>query len=166
MSSPFNPDEWPAGYGPRDADAPPPDDDAPPPADPTTGEVEPSPADLDMTAFLAWVKQQLGRVEAYGDARAADKPPWCAQWWLHPEVVERLVVAFQAYTKSLKSQNEGDTLALSAWWVQHWDHHARIIFDRTSGPFRACGTDGHLSKAKGRDSLVIVPADPPAGWEA
>jgi len=62
-------------------------------------------------------------------------------------------------------QHEGDMLALSAWWVQHWDHHTRIIFDAAYGPFRACGYDGHLSKSGDRDTLTITPENPPEDWE-
>lgn len=196
MSSPFNPDRWPEGYGPgygggddgdRGGEVPPPydDEDAPPPeddmlpADPVTGEVggggagqkprvpkseQDDPAKLDVKEFLGWVRLQLGRVETY-QALAADKPAWCAEWFRHPEVVERLIVAYQAYVKSSKSQHEGDMLALSSWWVQHWDHHARIIFDPVYGPFRACGYDGHLSKTgDDRKTLSLVPENPPEGW--
>ena len=190
MSSPF--DQWPAGYGPDDrygagGDEPPPyaDQDAPvsedvlPPVDQSSGEVggggqgngprrptgsESDPAELNVSEFLAWVGLQLGRQETYG-ALAADSPAWCSEWWKHPEVVERLIVAYQAYVKASKMQHEGDMLALSAWWVQHWDHHTRIIFDAACGPFRACGYDGHLSKSGGRDTLTITPENPPEAWE-
>lgn len=197
MSSPFNPDEWPEGYGPGNGypgsrgsdggDEVPPysDEEAPPedeallPPDPTTGEVggsgggkkprkpkaeQEEPAKFDVAEFLKWVRWQLGQLEAY-QANASTKPAWCAEWFNHPEVVERLVVAYQAYVKSSKSQQEGDMLALSSWWVQHWDHHVRIIFDPMYGPFRACGYDGHLSKlGDDRTTLTITPADPPEGW--
>lgn len=201
MSSPFNPDEWPEGYGPGNGytgptsdsgaggdDAPPYDDEDAPvddeavlPVDPATGVVgeaggkppgagrkpkteQEDPAKLDVGKFLAWVRIQLGMVESY-QANASDKPAWCSEWFRHPEVVERLVVAYQAYAKSSKSQHEGDMLALSSWWVQHWDHHARVIFDPTNGPFRACGYDGHLSKVgDDRTTLAITPEDPPEGW--
>lgn len=164
MSTPFDAESWPAGYGPRDLDAPDADDAPPPPADPQTGEVAPSPADLNVDEFLAWVKLQLGRVEAYGSAQAKDKPAWCPEWWKHPEVVERLIVAYQAYVKASANQNEGDMLSLSSWWVQHWDHHAAIIFNPTTGPFRACNYKGHLALLD-RDTLTITVADPPTGWE-
>ena len=98
MSTPFDAESWPAGYGPRDLDAPDADDAPPPPADPQTGEVAPSPADLNIDEFLGWVKLQLGRVEAYGGAGAKDKPAWCPEWWKHPEVVERLIVAYQVFS--------------------------------------------------------------------
>ncbi|MBT1608616.1 DUF4913 domain-containing protein [Curtobacterium flaccumfaciens] len=40
------------------------------------------------------------------------------------------------------------SLAKSAWWAQHWDHHARIIFDEQYGPFRACNSAGHLAATR------------------
>lgn len=194
MSSPFNANEWPVGYGPGaraaggnggngaggdepppydDEDAPPEDDEGQPPADPATGEVLPTPAGgvpkrkrkspptaaEQRAAFIKWVQLQFGRVEAYGQP-VRKQAPWCPEWWKHPEVVQRLHVAWRAYVKASKLQAEGDGLAKSAWWVQHWDHHARIIFDEQHGPFRACNSAGHLADNKG-EPLTIAPATPP-----
>lgn len=192
MSSPFDPNQWPAGYGPGsntggaggsgggdelppydDADAPFEDDESGLPADPATGEVlpaaagepkrerkSPPTADEQRAAFIRWVTLQLSRVEAYG--QVARKPaPWCPEWWKHPEVVQRLHVAWNAYVKATKLQAEGDGMAKSAWWVQHWDHHARIIFDEQYGPFRACNaTAGHLADTKG-EPLTLTLQPPP-----
>lgn len=194
MSSPFNPNEWPEGYGPGsgytgaggaggsgggdepppydDADAPLEDEECGPPADPVTGEVlpaaasepkrkrkSPPTADEQRAAFIRWVTLQLSRVEAYGQP-VRKQAPWCPEWWKHPEVVQRLHVAWRAYVKATKLQAEGDGMAKSAWWVQHWDHHARIIFNEQHGPFRACNAAGHLADNKG-ERLTIVPETPP-----
>jgi hypothetical protein len=188
VSTPFDPNEWPAGYGPGsgysggaggnggddepplydDADAPD-DEDGAAPADPSTGEILPAGdgapgrqaprGDDQRAAFIKWVGVQLSRVEAYGQP-VRKQAPWCPEWWKHPEVVQRLNVAWRAYVKATKLQAEGDGMAKSAWWVQHWDHHARIIFDEQHGPFRACNATGHLADNKG-SPLTLVPETPP-----
>ncbi|MCE0459609.1 DUF4913 domain-containing protein [Curtobacterium flaccumfaciens] len=186
MSSPFNPNEWPEGYGPGsgfagggagggdvpppydDEDAPPEDDAGQPPADPTTGASKqkrksPPTAAEQRAAFIKWVQLQLSRVEAYGQP-VRKQAQWCPEWWKHPEVVQRLYVSWRGYLKAAKLQAEGDGLAKSAWWVQHWDHHARIIFDEQYGPFRACNSAGHLADNKG-ERLTIRSQEPPEDVE-
>jgi hypothetical protein len=108
VSSPFDPEHWPTGYGPGSSsaggagegggDEPPPfdDEDAPPPlddegapsADPSTGEDLPlGPADAPSLkpkqdpreGFLQWVSEQTGQVEAYQQP-IAQKPAWCPEW--------------------------------------------------------------------------------------
>ncbi len=192
MSSPFDPDRWPAGYGPGataasgasgggGGDEPPPfdDEDAPPPvddedapsADSSTGGVLPSgpedpaaapprkPKQDPREAFLHWVSEQIGQVEAYQQP-IAQKPAWCPEWWKHPEVVQRLYVAWKAYQQAVERMSE-DKGAKSAWWVQHWDHHARVLFDKQQGPFRACNQAGHLADNGGTPLPIVVriPAD-------
>lgn len=191
MSTPFDPNAWPAGFGPGQGhdggaggggDVPPPYDDADapsdgeeaPPADSGTGEVVDAPQGGAMPAaeapqedqreaFLNWVALQLSRVEAYG-APVRQKPAWCAEWWKHPEVVQRLYVSWKGYVHASRLQAEGDGLAKSGWWAQHWDHHARIIFDKERGPFRACNQAGHLADNKG-EPLWVVPEIPPADFK-
>jgi hypothetical protein len=197
VSTPFDPNRWPSGFGPDagrggvggggeepphydDADAPAPDDGDTPPADPATGEIvgdapggpaaaptksnKPgNPKEDPRAAFLQWVALHLSRVEAHG-VPVRQKPAWCPEWWKHPEVVQRFYVSWKAYVKASKLQAEGDGLAKSGWWVQHWDHHARIIFDKEHGPFRACNQAGHLADNKG-DPLVIIPDMPPADFK-
>jgi hypothetical protein len=58
------------------------------------------------------------------------------------------------------SRATGDGLTKSAWWLQHWDHHARIISDEQYGPFRACNSAGHLADNKG-EPLILIPRTPP-----
>jgi len=186
VSSPFNPDEWPAGYGPGngfgaggggdeppppdDADAPPEDDEGQPPADPSTGELLPTsaagpgtappsvtpkkPKQDPRKAFLQWVSEQIGSVEAYQQP-IGQKPAWCPEWWKHPEVVQRLYVAWKAYQQAVERMSE-DKGAKSAWWVQHWDHHARVLFDKQQGPFRACNAAGHLADNDGKPLPIVV----------
>ena len=102
-------------------------------------------------------------MEAYGQL-VRKQAPWCPEWWKHPEVVQRLYVSWRGYLKAAKLQSEGDGLAKSAWWVQHWAHHARIIFDEQYGPFRACNSAGHLADNKG-ERLTIGAQEPPEDAE-
>jgi hypothetical protein len=65
---------------------------------------------------------------------------------------------------SAKFAAQGDGMAMSSWWVYHWDHHARYIFDAETGPFRAC--DRHAHRGRRRDAeLTITPELPPDDWE-
>ncbi|KDP89787.1 MULTISPECIES: DUF4913 domain-containing protein [Clavibacter] len=143
-----------------------------PPANPGTGEVvdergatatprptKPKPDERKL--FLDWVSLQLSRVEAFG-VPVRQRPGWCPEWWKHPEVVERFYVSWKGYLEATKRMPD-DRLAQSAWWVQHWDHHARIIFDKTHGPFRACNAAGHLADNDG-EPLPIMPQMPPDGF--
>jgi hypothetical protein len=182
VSTPFDPNSWPAGFGPGSGDSgggdepPPYDDDHAPPApdegdapsaDPTTGELvdastgtgpqEKSGADQ-RQQFLDWVGKQLGRVEAYGQP-VKKQAAWCPEWWKHPEVVERLYVSWKGYLMATSRMPE-DGSSQSSWWVQHWDHHARIIFDKENGPFRACSASGHLADNNGQPLTVSVALPP------
>lgn len=166
LSSPFDPDTWPdpatfpgAEYAPAltDQDAPG-DPDQPPPPEDTAATAQEETAE-----FVDWVRRQLLTVEAYGvDEKTA--VPWCPRWWVHPEAVERLRIAYKGYLKSLRLEKEGDGLALSSWWVYHWDHHARIIFDPRHGPFRWCNRTGHHSKSEPRHTPLVDVHDPDDGW--
>jgi hypothetical protein len=178
VSSPFDPEHWPAGYGPGaggdepppldDEDAPPPlDDEGAPSANPSTGEVLQSgpaaapprkPKQDPREAFLQWVSEQIGQVEAYQQP-IAQKPAWCPEWWKHPEVVQRLYIAWKAYQQAIERMSE-DKGAKSAWWVQHWDHHARVLFDKERGPFRACNQAGHLADNDDRPLPIVVELPP------
>lgn len=53
----------------------------------------------------------------------------CPQWWAHPEAVNRLTALHAAYRQAVAD----DTM--SAWWIQHWDSHARVLFSQ-HGPLR------------------------------
>lgn len=162
----------PPPYDDHDVPSPPDDDDAPP-ADPGTGEVLPAgatsadptsspgrrPRQDPRAAFLQWVSEQIGQVEAYQQP-IAQQPAWCPEWWKHPEVVQRLYVAWKAYQQAVERMHE-DKGAKSAWWVQHWDHHARVLFDKQQGPFRACNKAGHLADNDNKPLPIVVevPAD-------
>jgi hypothetical protein len=92
--------------------------------------------------------------------------PWCDQWWLHPEVVARLKALWQANMQAEASVMDGDASAVSSWWINHWDRHALVIFDKTSGPFRDCDPEqGHLHRRKDRNAAIVPTSIPPADVE-
>lgn len=121
--------------------------------DPATGEVDPeeNPA-VAREMFLAWLTGHLAAVEVVGT-----KPtPWCEQWWLHSEVVARFKALWQASMQADASLMDGDAGAVSSWWINHWDRHAAVIFDKTNGPFRDCDPlEGHLSRRKDKTAAVV-----------
>lgn len=100
------------------------------------------------------MSEQIGQVEAYQQP-IAQKPAWCPEWWKHPEVVQRLYVAWKAYQQAVERMRK-DKGAKSASWVQHWDHHARVLFDKERGPFRACAQAGHLADNDGKPLPIVV----------
>lgn len=108
--------------------------------------------------FLNWLTAHLGTIEVVGT-----KPtPWCDQWWLHPEVVARFKALWQANMQAEASVMDGDAGAVSSWWINHWDRHATVIFDKTNGPFRDCDPEqGHLHRRK-VGTAGIVPVSMPA----
>lgn len=107
--------------------------------------------------FLDWLTSHLSTVEVVGT-----KPtPWCDQWWLHPEVVARFKALWHASMQADASVMDGDAGAVSSWWINHWDRHAVVIFDKTNGPFRDCDPDqGHFHRRK-NGTVKIVPASMP-----
>lgn len=108
--------------------------------------------------FLDWLAAHLNTVEVVGS-----KPtPWCTQWWLHPEVVARFKALWQASLQAEASVMDGDAGAMSSWWINHWDRHATVIFDKTYGPFRDCDPDqGHLHRRKQQMAASIWLSIPP-----
>ncbi|WP_104080972.1 DUF4913 domain-containing protein [Cryobacterium sp. Y11] len=108
--------------------------------------------------FLDWLTIHLDTVEVVGT-----KPtPWCMEWWLHPEVVARFTALWHASMQASASVQDGDAGATSSWWINHWDRHAAVIFDKSNGPFRDCDTtDGHLSRRRDRHAAVVPLAMPP-----
>ncbi len=57
---------------------------------------------------------------------------------------------------------DGDASAASSWWINHWDRHAAINFDKGNGPFRDCDPDqGHLHRRKDTTSQIVPATAPP-----
>ena len=108
--------------------------------------------------YLDWLTGHLATVEVVGT-----KPtPWCTQWWLHPEVVARFKALWQASMQAEASVMDGDAGAVSSWWINHWDRHAAVIFDKGHGPFRDCDPDqGHLYRRKDTTARIAPASMPP-----
>ncbi|TFD00546.1 DUF4913 domain-containing protein [Cryobacterium sandaracinum] len=114
--------------------------------------------------FLDLLIGHLASVEVVGT-----KPtPWCTQWWLHPEIVARFKALWQASMQADASVMDGNAGAVSFWWINHWDRHAAVIFDKGkgkgngNGPFRDCDPDqGHLYRRKDKAAGIVPTSMPP-----
>lgn len=124
-------------------------------------EVQEESADIRLL-FLEWLTTHLKTIEVVGT-----KPtPWCDQWWLHPEIIARFKALWQASMQAEASLMDGDAGAVSSWWINHWDRHSAVLFDRTNGPFRDCAPgQGHLYRRKDMSSAVPLNSMPPADVE-
>lgn len=119
-------------------------------------EEEPATEFSARAAFLEWLTEHLAATEV-----VRSKPtPWCNQWWRHPEAVARLVALWKARLQA--DANMAENLeASSLWWLNHWDRHAAIIFDKTYGPFRDCDPHtGHLSRSGGSKPFAQIEQPP------
>ncbi|WP_414173027.1 DUF4913 domain-containing protein [Clavibacter tessellarius] len=110
--------------------------------------------------FVEWVVEHCASVEYVWTEK---RPSWCPEWWKHPEAVERLFALWTARTQAYA--NDEDLAAASSWWVYHWDHHAPILFDSRTGPFRNCNKEARAPvRGRGRAHPLIDATRPPAGW--
>lgn len=91
--------------------------------------------------FIAWVEATISALESVD---TEGNMHWCAQWWDHPEAVDRLR-ALHMHQLAVMPTSEDPAGALSSWWVDHWDRHAVILFGK-SGPFGEC-RGGHTRRA-------------------
>jgi hypothetical protein len=110
--------------------------------------------------FVDWVIEHCSIVEYVWSEK---RPAWCPEWWKHPEAVERLFALWTARTQAYA--NDDDLAAVSSWWVYHWDHHAPILFDSRTGPFRNCDKAlGHLHEVDGKHVPAVEAERPPPSW--
>jgi hypothetical protein len=112
-------------------------------------------------AFLDWFAEHFRTVEVTDNR---ESPPWCPEWWLHPEVNTRLWALFLAHQEVVTSESLG---ALSDWWLRHWDAHRAVLFNGQTGPFKDCSmTKGHLTERTRNTSVTAVNAAlPPDEWQ-
>lgn len=96
-------------------------------------------------ALVDWVAAFVGRIESTNKTDLV----WCARWWEHSEVVDRLLALHVAYEDAAE---EG---TVSNWWIVHWGGH-RPAFETL---MRTCKHD-HTPSA-----TLTAPA-PPADWSA
>ncbi|ACY24050.1 hypothetical protein Gbro_4937 (plasmid) [Gordonia bronchialis DSM 43247] len=101
-----------------------------------------------------WVDQWLSEVIHNSFNR---EHRWCAQWWRHEEVVTRLVALWDGWEGARISE---DPLAMSGWWVYHFDAHWRAL-TAENGPLHLCSPEQHVSHGE-RRNLPHVPM--PRGW--
>jgi hypothetical protein len=116
------------------------------PADPQDTPPQPRYPDVE-----GWVAKHL--LPTY--LRQSGPRTWCAQWWRHPEAVERLEALWRAW----EALRLDPTTGISVWWRDHADHHLPILLS-TDGPFARCAHRGHQDLP---DPLPTAPA-PPDWW--
>ncbi|SEN68791.1 protein of unknown function [Cryobacterium luteum] len=56
--------------------------------------------------------------------------------------------------------------SMSSWWINLWDRHAAVIFDKSTGPFLDCDpAEGHLHRRKDKFPTIIFSTKPPDNVE-
>jgi hypothetical protein len=118
------------------------------------GGEEPTEAEL-IQQFVMWVELMIHDTESVSDTK--NERYWCPQWWAHPEAVNRFNALHAAYGQAVAD----DTV--SAWWIQHWDSHARALFSQ-HGPFENCQTrHTYYERSEAYKPRLVTDAVPP-GW--
>lgn len=104
-----------------------------------------------------WVEEWFAPVMAgpYVKAEEAGGRTWCAQWWRHRMVAERLDKLWRMWESCRLSDDES---AMSGWWVYHADAHIRILCDGEYGPMYRCSPRQHHDD----EPFPTIPA--PDGW--
>jgi hypothetical protein len=115
---------------------------------------EPTEAEL-IQQFLMWVDLIIHDTESVSDTK--NERYWCPQWWAHPEAVNRLNALHAAYGQAVAD----DTV--SAWWIQHWDSHARVLFSQ-HGPFSNCQSKHTFYERSEEYAPRLVTVPPPPQW--
>jgi hypothetical protein len=118
------------------------------------GGEEPTEEEL-IQQFVMWVELVIHDTESVSDTK--NERYWCPQWWAHPEAVSRLTALRAAYGQAVVD----DTM--SAWWVQHWDSHARILFSQ-HGPFENCQTRHTFYDRSKEYKPRLLTESPPPDW--
>ncbi len=117
---------------------------------------DPGPTDAEAAqAFVMWVEVMIHDLESVPDESTHQY--WCREWWRHPEAVSRLSALYEAYGEA-----ETDR-ALSAWWTQHWDSHARVLFSKV-GPFKDCQREHRFLERKEEYTPRLFTTSPPPDW--
>ena len=111
--------------------------------------------------FLDWFAEHFATIEVTDNR---ESPPWCPEWWLHPEVNARLWALFLAHQEVVTSESLG---ALSDWWLRHWDAHRAVLFNGQTGPFKDCtASKGHLSaRTRNMNVAAVTAVLPPDEWQ-
>lgn len=105
--------------------------------------------------FVMWVEVMIHDTESVPDTK--NERYWCPQWWAHPEAVSRLAALHSAYGQAVTD----DTV--SAWWIQHWDSHTRVLFSQ-HGPFENCQTRHAFYDRADVYTPRLLTESPPKNW--
>jgi hypothetical protein len=105
--------------------------------------------------FVMWVEMMIHDTESVSDTK--NERYWCPQWWAHPEAVNRFNALHAAYGQAVAD----DTV--SAWWIQHWDSHARVLFSQ-HGPFENCQNRHTFFDRAEAYAPRLLTVSPPLGW--
>lgn len=107
-------------------------------------------------AFVMWVEVMIHDLESVPDESTHQF--WCPEWWQHPEAVSRLSALYEAYGEAETDHT------LSAWWTQHWDSHARVLFT-AGGPFKNCQRGHRFLERKEEYTPRLLTVSPPTRWK-
>lgn len=117
---------------------------------------QPEPDEKELVEqFVMWVEMLLHDIESVPN-EASDRH-WCPEWWQHPEAVARLMALHEAYKQAVQENT------LSAWWVQHWDPHTRVLFSGL-GPFKDCQRRHAFLDRSDDYTPRLATVAPPVGW--
>ena len=72
---------------------------------------------------------------------------WCARWWLHTEVVNRIQDLCEGWQNI---GEEEENITLNEWYRYYLDHHMPIITASEGDPFNECDEQKHYVPAAPR----------------
>lgn len=116
---------------------------------------EPTEQEL-IDEFAEWVEAMIHDVESVPDDNQTRY--WCPRWWDHPEAVHRLMALHQEYIRAATENT------LSAWYIYHWDGHAKTLFAPT-GPFERCRTTHSFYDRSEKYTPRLVAEAVPENWQ-
>lgn len=116
---------------------------------------EPTEQEL-IDEFVNWVEALVHDIESVPDDDQTRY--WCPRWWSHPEAVTRLRALYEEYVRAVGENT------LSAWFIYHWDGHAKTLFAPT-GPFEQCRAEHSFFSASESYIPRLVTEAVPEGWE-
>ncbi|WP_084557397.1 DUF4913 domain-containing protein [Hamadaea tsunoensis] len=103
---------------------------------PADGTIEPAYANLASWA-ADWLLPTVERRVAEGSRGGIY---WCAQWWAHPEGLQRIYALWREWERARIEEN------MSGWWRDHLDPHLRSLTGE-HGPFVQCSPARHYPPA-------------------
>lgn len=111
----------------------------PPQSPPAGGHPQPGEADERTPAFHDPEEFVVQYLAPHIQRRLGGSHTWCAQWWIHPEGLSRIVAMWTAF-EFLRWEG---ALGMSTWWLHHADPHLAVLMSKDAGPFAACKPDRH-----------------------